>query len=156
MFENIIIADASCIIALKRIERLSLLSDLFGVVTVTSEVEEEIGETLPNWIKTIKVKNRKTVVELNSELNSELDLGEASAIALALENESHLLIIDERKGREKAQNLGLNYIGLLALIVHAKKKNLLNKVSPILQELEALDFRMSQKLKSKILELAGE
>lgn len=118
MFENIIIADASCIIALKRIERLSLLSDLFGVVTVTSEVEEEVGDTLPNWIKTLKVKNRKNFVELNSEL----DLGEASAIALALENESHLLIIDERKGRKKAQDLGLNYIGLLALIVQAKKR----------------------------------
>jgi predicted nucleic acid-binding protein len=62
-------------------------------------------------------------------LQQELDAGEAEAIALTLEIEAKLLLMDERVGRETARHLGLRYTGLIGVLIEAKHKGLL---SPIL------------------------
>jgi len=55
---------------------------------------KEYGEVLPKWIKVEEVKDiKKTEI-----LKLEIDEGEASSLALAIEKTNSLLIIDERKG----------------------------------------------------------
>ena len=87
---NLIIADTSCLIVLEKINRLTLLQELFTVVTLTPEVQSEYGNELPDWMGVIAVKDdsRRQILE------RELDKGEASAIALAVENQDSLLLID--------------------------------------------------------------
>ena len=51
-----------------------------------------------------------------------VDLGEAEAIALAEELQADFLLIDERKGRRLAQARDLRVVGLLGVILIAKRR----------------------------------
>ena len=86
----------------------------------------------------------------------DLDTGEASAIALALESPASLLIIDEQKGRKIAKELGLNTLGTLGCLVKAKKIGHYEMLLPILQKIRQSGFYISENLMREILELAGE
>ena len=101
---KIIISDTSCLILLHKIGELEILHKLFGVVVTTQEVAGEFGIPLPSWIELQQPLNTK----YQSIIEASVDRGEASAIALAIEHENSLLIIDEFKGRKLAQHLGLN------------------------------------------------
>ncbi len=127
---------------------MSLLQKLFGEVLIVKQVREEFGNDLPEWIKVSEVQNK---VQQNA-LNLILDKGEAASIVLCLETENSLLIIDEKKGRRIAQELNLKIIGTLGIISLAKEKGLINSIANLLTKLENADFRISQSLKTKILE----
>ncbi len=148
MSQEIILADTSCLIVLQNIQELSLLQKLFGEIFITEEVKKEFGLDLPEWIKVREIQNK---IQQNA-LNLILDGSEASMIALALETDDSFLIIDEKKGRRIAQELGLKVIGTLGVILRAKEKGLLNSIGELLEKLENADFRISQNLKAKILE----
>ncbi|HZJ18758.1 MAG TPA: hypothetical protein VFD35_00195 [Pricia sp.] len=68
MSETVIIADASCIIALKNIDELFLLQKVFKEISVTPEVANEYGESLPDWIRIKKVVDEKKIALLELEL----------------------------------------------------------------------------------------
>ena len=90
-----IISDTSCLILLDKIGELDILNKLFGTIITTSEVAEEFGQTLPAWIELRQPtdKNYQSIIEAT------VDKGEASAIALAIELDDCLLIIDDLKAR---------------------------------------------------------
>lgn len=148
MSRETIIADASCLIVLQNIQELHLLQQLFGEVYIAEEVHEEFGLDLPEWIKIKQIRNK---TQLN-ELDLILDKGEASAIALCLENPDSLLIIDEKKGRRIARELNIKIIGTLGIILRAKEKGLIDSIANLLIELEKAGFRVSHNLQAKILE----
>ena len=111
---NVIIADTSVLIALTNINELEILQKVYKTIAITPEVLNEFGETIPKWIKVEEVKDRKKI----DILKLELDKGEASSLALAIEKNNCLLIIDERKGRKIAKRIGLNIIGLLGVLIY--------------------------------------
>jgi predicted nucleic acid-binding protein len=47
---ELVIADASCFIALSRTGGLWLLKELYGTVITTSTVRDEFGSPLPDWV----------------------------------------------------------------------------------------------------------
>jgi predicted nucleic acid-binding protein len=142
------VADASPLIVLQNIGELSLLEKLFGEIIVTPEVAAEYGIELPVWIKTANVQDKTKQAILNLFLGR----GEAAAIALCLETASSVLIIDEKKGRRVAKDLGIKIVGTLGVIVKAKEAGLINSPADILSKLENAKFRISPNLKKKILE----
>lgn len=143
----IIVADASCLIVLQNVGELPLLQKLFGEVFVTEAVEKEFGLDLPEWIKvkSVQDKARKDALSLI------LDTGEASAIALCLETIDATLIIDEKKGRRIALELGLKITGTLGGVVRAKESGLIDSIENVLNKLENADFRISPTLRAEIL-----
>lgn len=147
-----IISDTSCLILLEKIGELSILNKLFGNITTTSEVAEEFGQQLPPWfeIKDPKDKNYQAIIEAS------VDKGEASAIALAIELDDCLLIIDDLKGRKFAHQLGLTIIGTIGVIVDAKLAGIIRSVKPILSKIKSTNFRITEKLELLILKRAGE
>lgn len=147
MSREIIIADASCLIVLQNIRELSLLQKLFGEVLITAEVKKEFGLDLPEWIKIKAVQNE---TQKNS-LSLILDKGEASSIALCLETDDSLLIIDEKKGRRIAQELKIKITGTLGIISRAKEKGLIDSIENLLEKLDKAEFRISPNLKLEIL-----
>lgn len=145
---SIIISDTSCLIALSKINKLDLLRDLYQEIIITKEVFEEFGGSLPDWISTIDVKDKKK----QQDLERLLDKGEASSIALALEIDNATLIIDESKGRRIAQSLNVDIIGSIGVILLAGKKGLIKDVIGTVLRLVNKGFRLSDNLVNIIIE----
>ena len=90
-------------------------------------------------------------------LEGQLDRGEAEAIALAAELQADLLLMDERLGRTEAARFGLRVIGVLGVLIEAKGRGRLQRIEPILDELRHdAGFRVSQALRARVLQAAGE
>lgn len=89
-------------------------------------------------------------------LCNELDEGEAKAIVLAKELNVDILIIDERLGYKIAQSQQIYVIGTLTVLEIAKKKKLIDKVSPLLDELIHQGRWYSQNVKETFLKKIGE
>lgn len=67
-------------------------------------------------------------------LEASLDKGEASAIALAIEQTDCLLIIDDYKGRKYAEQMGIKITGTLGAIIAAKLNGHIESVKPMLDK----------------------
>jgi len=149
---EVIISDTSCLITLARIGELELLERLYHHVWITPVVAREYGGGLPDWIgiKEVKDKSRQLYFE------SILDPGEASTIALALEIPNCMVIIDEIKGRKIARENNIPVIGLLGILIQAKKQGLFPEIRPKLELLHKLGFRFSSQLEQTILQMADE
>jgi predicted nucleic acid-binding protein len=68
-------------------------------------------------------------------LQQELAAGEAEAIALALEIGADFLLMDEHLGRETAAHLGLRCVGLVGVLIAAKRNGLIQAIKPHLDTL---------------------
>ena len=77
-------------------------------------------------------------------------------MALALEVEDPLLILDDRKARGVAREAGIPLTGTLGVILKAKNNNIVSEVAPIFERLTKEGFWISDDLRSHLLKLAGE
>ncbi len=147
-----IISDTSCLILLDKIAELQILNKLFGTIITTTEVAAEFGQALPAWveIKDPGNKNYQSIIEVS------VDKGEASAIALAIELNDCLLIIDDLKGRKLAQQLGLTVTGTLGVIIDAKLAGIIDSVKPVLSKIKSTNCRITEQLELLVLKKAGE
>jgi len=113
----IVVANTSPLTNLAAIGQFDLLRRLYGQLHIAEGVWEELhaeGQRWPgrvevagaDWIERHAVQNRPLVTALQRDL----DRGEAETIALALEVEAGLVLLDEREGRRAAQRLGLRVI----------------------------------------------
>ena len=94
---------------------------------------------------------------LISTLEIEGTRGEAEAIILAVEKKADLLLLDERRGRTVAYQLGIKFIGLLGILIEAKHQQIISAVKPLLDELIAkAGFWVSTHLYNCVLKAAGE
>ena len=152
MLNITVIADTSCLIALTKIEAINLLKNLYEEVYITDEIALEFGESLPEWIRIENVKNKK----YQQLLDLYLDLGEASAIALALEKVDALLILDDLKGRKEAEKLGFRITGTLGILFKAKKVGLIPELKSYVEKLKVVGFRISPKIEEEILRKSNE
>jgi predicted nucleic acid-binding protein len=90
-------------------------------------------------------------------LRQNLGAGEAECIALALEIQADLLIMDERLGRQSAQFLKIPHIGLVGVLVRAKHTGNIHNIKTILDKLcDVASFRISDSLYQRVLQDAGE
>jgi predicted nucleic acid-binding protein len=150
--QKIIVSDTSCLIILQKIGRLNLLESIFGEITITDCIANEFALPVPSFIKIENPQN----INYQKILESHIDPGEASAIALALEKKNCLLIIDDLKGRKEAKLLEIKYTGTLGVLVAAKEKGLISSINEIIEEIKLTDFRISNKLIDRVLFLSGE
>lgn len=149
---DVIIADTSCFIVLSKIDEIQILKQLFGRVVTTPEVANEFGEPLPSWVMVSQVNNNN----LKKSLTMQLDLGEASTLALALENSNSLLILDDFKARQIAMRLGISITGTLGIIIQAKNLGIIDTVKPLLEKIQLTNFRLSNTLIAQALMIANE
>jgi len=86
----------------------------------------------------------------------ELDLGEAETIVLAREVNADWVVMDEKKGRRKLDQLGMQKIGTLGLLLKAKQAGLLSVIRPDVERLHLQGFSLSQAVIHAVLVEAGE
>jgi predicted nucleic acid-binding protein len=149
---NAVITDTSCFILLDKIDAFPILKALYQHVITTPEIAGEFGKPLPGWIHIQSVENK----ELQNSYLEKVDVGEASAIALAMELSSPLLILDDLKGRKLASQLNLKYTGTLGVLILARQKRIIPLLSPYFRKIKETDFRIAPDLLQKILEELGE
>jgi predicted nucleic acid-binding protein len=160
----IVVSDTSPLGSLALIDHLWLLKNIYGTVIIPKVVANELNaaqdtriQNILNleWIQ-IQSLGDPTIAE-NLRQSKNLDLGEAYAIALAVQLKADELLIDERIGRREAQHYGLSVIGLLGVLVIAKQRNLIFKVQPVMNALiNQAGFRVSVQLYNRILSLSRE
>jgi predicted nucleic acid-binding protein len=149
---KVIIADTSCFILLTNIGELDLLRQLYGNIVTTTAIAEEYGEPLPEWVSIAHVKDQYS----QQLLETQIDKGESSAIALALETPNSTIILDDYKARKIADQLGLHITGTIGVIVKAKLSGIIPSVKPLLLKVKATDFRISEMIELNALREAGE
>ena len=159
----IIVSDTTPLSELSKIGKLDLLQAVFGRVIIPQQVYEEL--TTGNhpavlvvksalWLEVRSINNNQLIEQLQLETN--LDLGECSAIILAEELKADQLLIDEKAGRKVAISRGLAIIGLVGVIILAKEQGLIDNVKDIFDDLMSKGTRISSKIYNYALITARE
>jgi predicted nucleic acid-binding protein len=98
-----------------------------------------------------------TPSEKLTKLTEVLDLGEAEAIQLADEMKADLLLIDEWDGRQAALERHIPIIGLVGLLLNARKASLIGPLRPIYEKLIVeMRFRVSRNIIESVLKEVDE
>jgi predicted nucleic acid-binding protein len=143
--------DTSALIILNKIDALDLLNKIYGNVIITNYIQLELKEAIPSWIS----------VELNYNIdqsflkNFNLGLGETSIIINAIKNNG-FLIIDDLKARKIATKLRLRFTGSIGILIIAKELKLIDSVKYYLEKIQETNFRISDSLINKVLEITNE
>ena len=157
---DLVIADAGPLIALSRVISLSVLAELFAQVWVTQTVLAECvvrqdrpeGRDIQAAVQSGWLRVRPDVAY---EDDWNLGPGEASAIAAALSLRAGLLM-DDRAGRRVASGLGLPVIGVLGVLVRAKRAGKVPALRPLVEHLVASGYFLSSKVIEEALQQANE
>ena len=150
--QRTIISDTSCLILLDKIGELDILLKLFGEVIITSEIAKEYGQPLPSYITIMNPKN----INYQTILLATIDIGEASAIALAIESDDCLLILDDLKARRLASELGLHITGTTGILIDAKLSGIIPAIKPLIDKIKQTNFHITPELLKKIENATGE
>jgi predicted nucleic acid-binding protein len=157
-----VISNTSPLLYLYRIGAIHWLPKLFDEVWAPDAVINELmagrskGYDVPNpadfnWLHIVNPK------AMPSEwLALDLGTGEISAMALALENPKHVILLDDMLARRTAQAAGLQVWGTLKVLLEAKSHGLVDKIEPFVTGLNDAGMWVSAEVKQRILILAGE
>ncbi|MBS3134594.1 hypothetical protein J4214_05170 [Candidatus Woesearchaeota archaeon] len=155
------IADSSSLIIFAKINKLSLIIEIYGKIYITEVIYKEIVEdglkiNAPD-AKILKkfIDNKNIIIlHLNKKYNNfskelkkvyyQIDIEESDAIALALQEKNKNIIMDEALGRKIAKLYGIKPIGSLKVLIEAYKKDFINETElrNIIKEMIENKFRI--------------
>ncbi len=145
----IVISDTSPINYLILIDHIALLPALYGTVIVPAAVLSEMKQSgapraVSHWAAS--PPRWAEVREPSAERSFPgLDAGESQAIALALELRADFVLMDERKGRRIAAEMGLAVSGTLAILEQAAQADLI-VLADSLELLKQTSFHISEQV----------
>ncbi len=136
MKNSLVIADSGPIFSLAIIDKLEILNVLFDSIKIPIAVWEEI--TLNKKIKQYQIihsffQNKTQQISGFNELSFLMDYGESESIMLYRELQADFLLIDNKKARKIAENLGLNCIGTIGILSVARDKNIISELKPLFE-----------------------
>lgn len=143
--------DTSSIIILNKINALDLLNKIYSNVIITNYIQLELNEAIPSWISVELTYN----IDQSFLKNFNLGLGETSIIINAIKNNG-FLIIDDLKARKIATTLSLSFTGSIGILIIAKELKLIDSVKYYLEKIQETNFRLSDALIIKALEITNE
>ena len=86
-----------------------------------------------------------------------MDVGEAEAIELAKELHADQLLMDERKGRRLAVREGLPVIGLLGVVLLARRNRIIPSAKALIEQLQQeAGMYLAEDIKEAALVSVGE
>ena len=141
----VVISNSSPLIRLAALGRLELLRESYGTVSIPPAVQREIVEAgrgragavevekavEAGWVIVVSPRHEA----LLSLLKRDLDEGEAEAIALAVDSQADLILLDESDARRVADVFGLCKTGVVGLLMRAK---LQGRLTSLRRELDRL------------------
>jgi predicted nucleic acid-binding protein len=140
----IVISNSSPLIALSRVQQLSILRHLFKRIYIPESVFQEVvlqsnvSIQKDNILKAIDdfiiVAKPQTVLSFKRTL----DFGERGVINLAFDKQADFLMIDDKKARNEAKEFGFKVLKTSTLLKRAEKLKLISSYSDVTQELEKI------------------
>ncbi|ELY59758.1 hypothetical protein C491_05301 [Natronococcus amylolyticus DSM 10524] len=157
-----VVADTSPLLNLALIDRLELLRSQFSSITVPEAVRSELlaGEGEVDRLESFLESGFVTVTrpqrtDLVREFQTELDEGEAAAIALAIEHGAELVLIDERDGRQVARRHDLPVTGVVGVLLKAAERGEL-AIAPALDALRDAGFWIDDELYQQAIDAVDD
>ena len=160
-----LISDAGPIIGLAKIGQIFLLKKLATEVLIAPFVQKElygrigaeselIDQALDDFIQVARPKNLENE---SYETIKPLDEGERQSICLAasFKNDA-ILLIDDRAGRQAAEDLGIPKTGLVGILILAKQKGYIDNIALLLQQLRHAGYWLSDEVIAVARKLAKE
>ena len=141
-----IIADTSPLIALERIDLLSIICKIYSDVIIPEAVIKEFGNLSLPCCSVKKVEGN-----LLKLLVADLNLGKGEAEVITLASQTGLkVIIDDSRARRIAENMGLTVIGTIGILLKAEKVGLIASANIKIKELRSKGFYVADELLEKV------
>ena len=155
----IVVTDTTPLRYLVFIELVHILPRLFGTVYAPPEVVAELrrsknpslelvrgwASSPPEWLVV------RAPTTMDESLAQRLDRGESEAICLAQELKAEKLLIDEKRGRRVAKEMGFEIAGTLAVLEEAAVRGLVD-IDQAVTKLKATNYRATYNLYESIIE----
>jgi uncharacterized protein len=157
-----LVCDTSPLQYLHQLGRLDLLPKLANKVIVPPAVVRElaVGKAaghdvpVPDVLDWIEISH--PVAESAQRLIGDLGPGETEVLMLALERPHVIAVVDDKLARWVAERLRIRFTGTLGILLDAKRAGFIDAISPLLDRLQELRFRVAPTARAVILRAAGE
>jgi uncharacterized protein len=160
--ERQVIADTSPLQYLFQVGLINLLPSLYRQIAIPEAVDRELaagrarGVSVPDptafsWIVVTAIREPAVL-----SLSPGLGPGEREALALAAQTSGSLLLVDDALARRDARLNHIQFTGTLGVLLKAKEAGHLPVIAPVLDQLDALHFRLASTTRATALRLAGE
>lgn len=156
------ISNTSPLVYLHRIGAIGWLPRLFTEIWIPTAVSDELeegkrrGYDVPDsatctWLQVVDAHATPS-----EWLSLDLGPGELGAMALALENPTRIVLLDDMLARHTARAAGLAVWGTLKVLLEAKAQGLTQRIEPLVARLSESGMWLSDEIRQRILALAGE
>lgn len=141
---------------------MDVLHELYTEILVPSAVLDEVvrdpsvaldAAFASGWLKRVTASNRERVYQVERALGGR---GEAEVIGVALELEGAIVLIDEKAARAYARSLGLQVLGTVGVVLDAKRRGLIDRATPLLDDLRRSGFWLDDATYRRARGLASE
>jgi predicted nucleic acid-binding protein len=160
--ENIVINTGPIIALVAAIGELKVLSSLYRKVFVPFEVTAELHAGGPKAFAVREFEEATWLVKWTNPLNispiltNSLDMGEASVIQLALNENVSTVCIDEPRGRSMARLSGLSITGSIGILLRAKNRGYPITIQNSIKRMTERGIWLSENVIKFALKQAGE
>ena len=136
---------------------IGILTDLFSEVAIPDAVRDELAHpgapvAVREWIAAAPalLSVNPAMPDMLAQVDAALDPGERAALALAMERQPDLVLMDDRAGGAAAHARVFVVTGTLGLLVRAARRGLLD-LPAALDALGRTNFRWTPSLRARVL-----
>lgn len=161
MADGPLVVNASPLIVLAKIGRLSLLEGLGTEVIVPEPVALEVIAADPHDPARVSLEggfgSRVPIIAIPAAvIEWSLGAGESSVIAVCLARPGSTAVLDDAEGRACARTLGVPLIGTLGIVARARVRGLIPSAAAVFRDLRGAGLFLDDALVDVILRGLGE
>ena len=144
------VSNTSPLIAFAKLDRFDLLCTLVGIILVPETVYRECLDncTFPERLRFEYAHDHYftlvNVKQTDAQFSRKLGKGEQEALTLAIQEHADLLLMDDRKGYNEAQERGLTVASTRAILKIAEERQCIPSYDTVEQELRKRSFFVSR------------
>lgn len=159
---EVVISNTSPLQYLHQLGHLELLPHFYQQIQVPPAVifelsaGRELGVPLPDPVAIDWLHETAPTGNITLSLATTLGAGERAVFSLALEESDAMVLMDDGHARRVGQRLGIRMTGTVGVLVRATREGIISQLSPVLDQLAELGFRLSGKARSIALGHVGE
>jgi predicted nucleic acid-binding protein len=158
-----VVFDTSPLILLAKTRRLDVLDRLYDEILIPNGVIREVRAKPAEEAAHIEALLSKPMVNVQvaakdvlEGIPRDLGSGEREAIALGLDTEADLVVLDDQQGRIVGRRKGLVVTGTVGVLVEAKARNVISSLRDELDRLVEAGMWVSEGFYHRILKEFGE